>query len=147
MRRKPPNSSASSGNAASNHCCSAGSICCRQASGATIRLPPKDIHILTPIESLENPDFRRAAELLLKAQVTPDMVALSNFAAVQTWAEAVRRAGSGDPNAVVAQLRSGTFNTAVGHVAFDEKGDRRDIRYSILTWKDGLPVASLPWRP
>jgi branched-chain amino acid transport system substrate-binding protein len=65
---------------------------------------------------------------------------------VQTWAEAVRRAGSGDPKAVVAALRSGTFKTAVGNVAFDSKGDRRDIRYSILTWKDGLPAPGLSWR-
>ena len=104
------------------------------------------IYILTPIESLENTDFIHAADTLMKAQVTPHLVSLSNFAAVQTWAEAVRRAGSGDPKAVVAALRSGTFKTAVGNVAFDGKGDRRDIRYSILTWKDGLPAPGLPWR-
>ena len=102
--------------------------------------------MLTPIESLENTDFIHAADTLMKARVIPDMVALSNFAAVQTWAEAVRRAGSGDPKAVVAALRSGTFKSAVGNVAFDGKGDRRDIRYSILTWKDGLPAPGLPWR-
>jgi branched-chain amino acid transport system substrate-binding protein len=105
------------------------------------------IHILTPIESLENTDFIHAADTLMKAQVTPHLVALSNFAAVQTWAEAVRRAGSGDPKAVVAALRAGTFKTAVGNVAFDERGDRRDIQYSIMTWKDGLPVPGFPWKP
>ena len=80
----------------------------------------------------------------MKAQVTPHLVALSNFAAVQTWA---RRsvAGFGDPAGGRA-LRSGTFKTAVGNVAFDGKGDRRDVRYSILTWKDGLPAPGLPWR-
>jgi len=110
------------------------------------RAAAEGVHILTPIASLENTDFIHAADTLMKAQVTPDLVALSNYAAVQVWAEAVRRAGSGDPKAVVAALRSGTFKTAVGNVAFDGKGDRRDIRYSILTWKDGLPAPGLSWR-
>jgi branched-chain amino acid transport system substrate-binding protein len=110
------------------------------------RAAAEGVHILTPIASLENTDFIHAADTLMKAQVTPDIVALSNHAAVQVWAEAVRRAGSGDPKAVVGALRASTFKTAVGNVAFDRKGDRRDIRYSILTWRDGLPAPGLPWR-
>lgn len=105
------------------------------------------IQVIVPIESLGNQDFLHAVDAVYKAGVIPDIVALSNFAAVQTWAEAVRRAGSGDPAAVVAALRAGTFRTAVGNVAFDERGDRREIQYSIMTWKDGLPVPGFPWKP
>jgi branched-chain amino acid transport system substrate-binding protein len=105
------------------------------------------IQVIVPIESLANPDFVRVVDLIHKAGVIPDIVTLSNFAAVQTFAEAVRRAGSGDPKAVVAALRAGVFKTAVGNVAFDEKGDRREIQYSIMTWKDGLPVPGFPWKP
>jgi branched-chain amino acid transport system substrate-binding protein len=111
------------------------------------RLAAEAIQVIVPIESLANQGFVRAVDVIHKAGVVPDIVALSNFAAVQTWAEAVRQAGSGDPKAVVAALRSGTFRTAVGNVAFDEKGDRRDIQYSIMTWKDGLPVPGFPWKP
>ena len=110
------------------------------------RKAAEGIHIIAPIASLDNPAVRKAVELLKKADITPDIVALSNFAAVETWAEAVRRAGSGDPKAVVAALRAGTFDTAVGPVAFDAKGDRRDIQYSILTWKDGGVVRGLRWQ-
>jgi branched-chain amino acid transport system substrate-binding protein len=110
------------------------------------RAAAEGIHIITPIASLDNPGFRKAVELLKTAEITPGIVALSHFAAVQTFAEAVRRAGSGDPKAVVAALRSGTFDTAVGPVAFDAKGDRRDIQYSILTWKDGGLVPGLRWQ-
>jgi branched-chain amino acid transport system substrate-binding protein len=110
------------------------------------RAAAEGIHIITPIASLDNAALQNAVELLRKADITPDIVALSNFAAVQTWAEAVRRAGSGDPKAVVAALRSGTFDTAVGPLAFDAKGDRRDIQYSILTWKDGRMVPGLRWQ-
>ena len=105
------------------------------------------VQIVTPIDSLGNPDFVRAVDVLFKADVQPDIVTLSNFAAVQTWAAAVRSAGSGDPKSVIAALRANTFKTAVGNVAFDEKGNRRDIGYSIMTWKNGLPTPGFPWRP
>jgi branched-chain amino acid transport system substrate-binding protein len=59
----------------------------------------------------------------------------------------VRRAGSGEPKAVVGALRSDTFDTAIGPVAFDDKGDRRDIQYSILTWQNGSITPGLAWRP
>jgi branched-chain amino acid transport system substrate-binding protein len=110
------------------------------------RTAAEGINVITPIASLDNPGFRKAVELLKTAEITPGIVALSHFAAVQTWAEAVRRAGSGDPKAVTAALRSGAFDTAVGPVAFDAKGDRRDIQYSILTWKDGRVVPGLRWQ-
>jgi len=105
------------------------------------------IHTIAPIESLDNTALRKAADLLKQADIVPDVVALSHFAAVQTWAEAVRRAASGEPTAVIGALRSGTFDTAIGRVAFDDKGDRRDIRYSILTWKNGTVAPGLAWRP
>lgn len=104
------------------------------------------IQIIAPIDSLKDPGYLKAVAQLQKAEILPDLVALSNMAAVQTWAEAVRRAGSGDPKAVVAQLRSGTFDTALGKVAFDAKGDQRDMQWSILTWKDGNVVPGLPWQ-
>ena len=31
-------------------------------------------------------------------------------------------------------------------IAFDAKGDQRDLQYSILTWKDGTVVPGLPWQ-
>ena len=105
------------------------------------------IHTIAPIESLDNTALRKAADLLKQADIVPDVVALSHFAAVQTWAEAVRRAASGEPTAVIGALRSGTFDTAIGRVAFDGKGDRRDIRYSVLTWKNGTVAPGLAWGP
>jgi branched-chain amino acid transport system substrate-binding protein len=105
------------------------------------------IHVIAPIASLDHTALRKAVGLLKQADLVPDIVALSHFAAVQTWGEAVRRAGSGEPKAVVGALRSGTFDTAIGPVAFDDKGDRRDIRYSILTWQNGSITQGLAWRP
>src|SRR5262245_61110147 len=44
------------------------------------------IQVVVPIDSLANQDFVRVVDLIHKAGVIPDIVALSNFAAVQTWA-------------------------------------------------------------
>ena len=110
------------------------------------RAAAEGIQIIAPIDSLQDPNYLKAVAQLQKAEIMPDLVALTNYASVQTWAEAVRRAGSGDPKAVVAQLRAGSFDTAVGKVAFDAKGDQRDMQYSILTWKDGNVVPGLPFQ-
>jgi len=95
------------------------------------------IRVLAPISSIDGPRFKAATDQLGEANVVPDLIALSSFAAVQTWAAAVQRAGSSEPKAVIQALRSGELETTLGRIAFDQKGDRRDIHYSILTWKDG----------
>lgn len=104
------------------------------------------INVIAPIASLNNPEVHKAVDLLKKGDVVPDIVTAAHFAAVQVWAEAVRRAGGGDPKEVLKELRKGEFETAVGSVAFDEKGDRRNIQYSLLTWKDGHLVPGAKWR-
>jgi branched-chain amino acid transport system substrate-binding protein len=103
----------------------------------TAREAAEGIRVLAPIESVDSADFRNAITLLGQAKIVPDLVALASFASVQVWAEAVRRAGGGDPKKVIQALRAGPFDTAIGRVAFDANGDRRDIRYSVLSWQGG----------
>ena len=102
----------------------------------------ENIRVIAPIEPPSRPEFRSAVDLLKQAGIVPDLVALYSYAAVQVWAEAVRQAGGGEPKKVVEALRSGEFATAIGRVAFDKKGDRRDISYSVLTRQAG-PLAEL----
>jgi branched-chain amino acid transport system substrate-binding protein len=102
--------------------------------------------VVAPIVSRNNPEFRKAADLLKQADVVPDLVDLYSYAAVQTWAAAVRRAGSGERKKVIEALRSGEFATAVGRVAFDRNGDRRDIDYSVMTWQGGRLIPGVEWR-
>jgi branched-chain amino acid transport system substrate-binding protein len=102
--------------------------------------------VIAPITVTDNAKFREAVDLLKGADVVPDLVALYSFAAVQTWAGAVRQAGRGEPKQVIEALRSGKFETAVGTVAFDGKGDRRDIRYSLLTLQAGRLITGVEWR-
>jgi branched-chain amino acid transport system substrate-binding protein len=45
------------------------------------------------------------------------------YGVVQAWAQAVEQAGSLDGGAVSQALHSGTFDTVLGQIGFDEKGD------------------------
>jgi len=53
----------------------------------------------------------------------PQGKTLYAYAAVEAWAQAVERAGSVDEAAVIEALRTGSFDTVLGHIGFDEKGD------------------------
>ena len=48
---------------------------------------------------------------------------LNAYAAVQVWAQAVEAAGSVDLDAVTAVMHSRKFDTVLGRIGFDEKGD------------------------
>jgi branched-chain amino acid transport system substrate-binding protein len=53
----------------------------------------------------------------------PLATTLNAYAAVQVWAQAVAAAGSLDLDAVTAVLHSRQFDTVLGRIGFDEKGD------------------------
>jgi branched-chain amino acid transport system substrate-binding protein len=65
---------------------------------------------------------------------------LYTYAAVQAWADAVRKAGSTDTAKVIAALRDNQFNTVLGPVSFDAKGDNKQAKYVVYQWKDGKLV-------
>jgi branched-chain amino acid transport system substrate-binding protein len=62
---------------------------------------------------------------------------LGAYAAVQVWADAVERAGTLKLEPVARALRRGRFNTVLGAVAFDEKGDLDGAAWQWKVWIDG----------
>jgi branched-chain amino acid transport system substrate-binding protein len=53
----------------------------------------------------------------------PEGYTLYAYGAVQAWAQAVEQVGSLKPKAVIKALRKGSFDTVLGKIGFDEKGD------------------------
>jgi branched-chain amino acid transport system substrate-binding protein len=53
----------------------------------------------------------------------PDGYTLYSYGAVQAWAQAVQQADSLESGAVIDALKSGSFDTVLGKIGFDEKGD------------------------
>ena len=90
-------------------------------------------------------DRPEAAELLARFRARglgARAFGLGAYAAVQVWAEAVKRAGSLELAAVAEALRRGRFETVLGDVAFDQKGDLRDAAWQWQVWARGdyLPL-------
>ncbi|HSA79217.1 MAG TPA: branched-chain amino acid ABC transporter substrate-binding protein [Geminicoccaceae bacterium] len=53
----------------------------------------------------------------------PEGLTLYSYAGVQVWAQAVEKAGTVAPKAVAETLRTHQFDTVLGTIGFDEKGD------------------------
>jgi branched-chain amino acid transport system substrate-binding protein len=62
----------------------------------------------------------------------PEGYTLYSYAAVQVWAQGIKKAGSLNPKAVINALRTGSFDTVIGNIGFDEKGDVTGI--STFVW-------------
>jgi branched-chain amino acid transport system substrate-binding protein len=63
---------------------------------------------------------------------------LHAYAAVQAWAQAVDAAGTARPEAVRAALHGERFETVLGTIGFDDKGDVVGIEtYVWYEWQDG----------
>ena len=71
------------------------------------------------------------------AKYNPEGYTLFSYAAVKVWADAANKAKSTDSAAVATALRGGKYDSAVGVLEFDQKGDIKNPVYDIYIWKDG----------
>ena len=67
----------------------------------------------------------------------PEGYTLYTYAAIQAWAQAAESAGSLEPDAIKAALKGGTFETVLGTLSFDEKGDIEGPSYVFYEWSNG----------
>ena len=59
------------------------------------------------------------------------------YAAVQVWAQAAAKAGSFELDAMIASLRRHEFDTVLGTIQFDEKGDVTTPSFVWYVWRNG----------
>jgi branched-chain amino acid transport system substrate-binding protein len=67
----------------------------------------------------------------------PESYTLYTYAAIQVWAQAAEKAKSTDSKKVAAVLKSEKFNTVLGNIGFDAKGDVAAPGYVVYVWKNG----------
>jgi branched-chain amino acid transport system substrate-binding protein len=90
-----------------------------------------------------SPDPRKneaAAPVVAEFQAAgydPEGYTLYTYAAIQVWAQAAEKAGSTDLEAVTEQLHNNQFETVLGTVSFDEKGDVQGSNYVMYEWDNG----------
>ena len=70
----------------------------------------------------------------------PEGYTLYTYAAIQAWAQAAEKAGSTDLDAVIEALHGNQFETVLGPIGFDDKGDVEGASYVMYEWDDGQYV-------
>jgi branched-chain amino acid transport system substrate-binding protein len=66
--------------------------------------------------------------------IDPEGYTLYTYAAFQVWAQAAAKAGTLDPKKVAAAMHAGTWDTVLGPLAFDNKGDLTSIGWAVYRW-------------
>lgn len=83
------------------------------------------------------PQNKELVEKFRASGFEPEAYTLYSYAAMQVIAEAAKKAGSNDPEAVGEAMKANTFATALGDMGFDEKGDPKLPGYVMYEWKKG----------
>ncbi len=90
-----------------------------------------------------SPDPRKnpaAAEVVKRFQeegYDPEGYTLYTYAAIQVFDQAAEKAGSTDLDALIDALRNSEFDTVLGTIKFDSKGDVLGSNYTVYIWDNG----------
>ncbi|MDP6951259.1 MAG: branched-chain amino acid ABC transporter substrate-binding protein [Alphaproteobacteria bacterium] len=85
----------------------------------------------------KNPNAADVVERFLVQGYKPEGYTLYTYAAVQVFAQAAEAAGSTDLDELIAVLRGGSFQTVLGDIGFDDKGDVSAPGYVFYEWSNG----------
>lgn len=67
----------------------------------------------------------------------PEGYTLYTYGAIQAWAQAVKAAGSTKTPDLIKELKKSKFDTVLGEIGFDAKGDVSAPGYVFYEWKNG----------
>ena len=85
----------------------------------------------------KNPDAAPLVKKFRDNGIEPEGYVLYTYAAIQVFAEAAAAAGSTDLDAMLKVMNKDQFNTVLGNLSFDDKGDVTLPGYVFYEWKDG----------
>ncbi len=64
----------------------------------------------------------------------PEGYTLYTYAAFQVWSQAATKAGTTDPQKVAAAIKAGSWDTVLGKMSFDKKGDMTALGWAVYKW-------------
>jgi branched-chain amino acid transport system substrate-binding protein len=91
-------------------------------------------------DARQNPEAAAVVKRFRANDFEPEGYTLSTYAAFQAWAQAVEKAGTLKAPAVIASLHSHQFDTVMGRISFDAKGDITTASWVWYVWKGGKYV-------
>ncbi len=82
------------------------------------------------------PTAKAIVEKFKANKIDPEGYTLYTYAAIQVWSQAVKKAGSMDPKKVMSAIKAGAWDTVLGKLEIDAKGDLKQIDYVVYKWDD-----------
>ena len=91
-----------------------------------------------PSDPQSKPEAKEAVETITKSRLRAGRLHAVLLRGDPGFAEGITRAGSDDPVKVAEALKNGkAFDTVIGPITFDAKGDILNATYDINVWHDG----------
>lgn len=85
----------------------------------------------------KNPAAAKVVQKFRDAKIEPEGYVMYAYAAMQLFAEAAKQAKSVKANDLIKTLHQGKFDTVIGTLSFDAKGDNKAPGFVVYAWKGG----------
>jgi branched-chain amino acid transport system substrate-binding protein len=85
----------------------------------------------------KRPTAASVVESFRAKNIDPEGYVLYTYAAIQIWAQAAAKANSIAPRQVAAAMKTQPWQTVLGDISFDAKGDITTPDYVFYVWKNG----------
>ena len=82
------------------------------------------------------PTAKAIVEAFKAKNIDPEGYTLYSYAAVQVWSQAAKKVGTTDPAKVMAAIKAAAWDTVIGTLEFDAKGDIKQLDYVVYKWDD-----------
>ena len=89
------------------------------------------------------PTAKAIVEKFKAKNIDPEGYTLYTYAAIQVWSQAAAKAGTLDPKKVMATIKANAWDTVIGKLEYDAKGDIKQLDYVIYKWDDKGGYAQL----
>jgi branched-chain amino acid transport system substrate-binding protein len=80
------------------------------------------------------PTAKKIVEAFKAKGIDPEGYTLYTYAAMQVWTQAVKKAGTTDAKKVMETIKAGKWDTVLGPIEYDAKGDIKQIDYVVYKW-------------
>ncbi|TAH37676.1 MAG: branched-chain amino acid ABC transporter substrate-binding protein [Alphaproteobacteria bacterium] len=90
-----------------------------------------------PLDPTKDKASASVIKSLQARKIKPEIFTLYAYADVQLAADAIAKAGSTDSLKITEALRSNSFQTVLGKIEFNDKGDLKIPMFKMYQWKNG----------
>ncbi|MCK1541553.1 branched-chain amino acid ABC transporter substrate-binding protein [Bradyrhizobium sp. 179] len=80
------------------------------------------------------PTAKKIVEAFKAKGIDPEGYTLYTYAAMQVWSQAAKKAGTTDAKKVMETIKAGKWDTVIGPIEYDAKGDIKQIDYVVYKW-------------